>query len=390
MSFVLKIGQTSSAFLLDLTETRRPHSASFPSNPLPFLYLRSMELASILLGKSGMRVSNVCLGTMTFGTEWGYGADAQESRRLFESFLNMGGNFFDTANRYTEGSSERILGELIREFSVRDQVVVATKYSLRTLEGKPNDGGNHRKNMVQSLDASLKRLGMDYVDLFYLHAWDFSIEPEELMYNLNLLVQSGKVLHIALSDLPAWVFSACMSIARERHYAQPVALQGEYSLLTRDMERDMIPAAAHYGVPVLAWGTLAGGAFSGKYLKGEQGRVPENSIRRSERAIKLTQKVVELAANLGVEPIGLALAWTLHAPGNIIPIVGARSAKQLEQTMQGMALNVPMEMLAELDAASAISYGFPHDFLRGDLIRQLQFGHQHHQHLIPALYRQNP
>jgi len=349
-----------------------------------------MELASILLGKSGMRVSNVCLGTMTFGTEWGYGADHSESRRLFEAFLKVGGNFFDTANRYTEGSSERILGELIREFAVREQVVVATKFSLRTLDGKPNDGGNHRKNMVQSLDASLKRLGMDYVDLFYLHAWDFSVEPEELMYNLNLLVQSGKVLHIALSDIPAWVFSACMSIARERHYAQPVALQGEYSLLTRDMERDMLPAAAHYGVPVLAWGTLAGGAFSGKYLKGEGGRVPENSLRRSDRANLLTQTVVELAARLGVQPISLALAWTLQAPGKLIPIVGARNAEQLEQSLQGMALKIPEDVLAELDKASAISYGFPHDFLRGDLVRQLQFGPQYNQYPIPPLYRQNP
>jgi aryl-alcohol dehydrogenase-like predicted oxidoreductase len=347
-----------------------------------------MELGSILLGKSGMRVSNVCLGTMTFGTEWGYGADQQESRRLFESFLNMGGNFFDTANRYTEGSSERILGSLIREFGVRNQVVVATKFSLRSLDGKPNDGGNHRKNMVQSLDASLQRLGMDYVDLFYLHAWDFSIDPEELMYNLNLLVQSGKVLHIALSDVPAWVFSACMSISRERHYAQPVALQGEYSLLTRDMERDMMPAAAHYNVPVLAWGTLAGGAFSGKYLKGEAGRVPENSLRRSDRAIQLTQTVVKLASKLGIQPIGLALAWTLHAPGKLIPIVGARNAEQLEESLQGMAVDIPVDVLAELDAASAIAYGFPHDFLRGELIRQLQFGPQHNQYPIPHLYRQ--
>jgi len=348
-----------------------------------------MELSSVLLGKSGLRVSNACLGTMTFGTEWGYGATAEESKLLFERFLVTGGNFFDTANRYTEGSSERILGALIREFSVRDEVVVATKFSLRSGDGKPNDGGNHRKNMLQSLHGSLQRLGTDYVDVFYLHAWDFSIDPEELMFNLNMLVQSGKVLHIALSDVPAWVFSACMSIARERHYALPVALQGEYSLLTRDMERDMIPAAAHYQVPVLAWGTLAGGAFSGKYLKGGSGRVPENSLRRSERANALTQTVVQEAEKLGVEPICLALAWTLKAPGHVIPIVGARNASQLEQTLQAMHLDIPTEVLSALDAASAISYGFPHDFLRGDLIRQLQFGAQHPQFPVPGLYRQS-
>jgi len=347
-----------------------------------------MELSLVLLGKSGLRVSNLCLGTMTFGTEWGYGVDFQESRLLFERFLAAGGNFFDTANRYTEGSSERILGALIREFGVRDQVVVATKFSLRSGEGKPNDGGNHRKNMLQSLEGSLKRLGTDYVDVFYLHAWDFSIEPEELMFNLNLLVQSGKVLHIALSDMPAWVFSACMSIAGERHYARPVALQGEYSLLTRDMERDMIPAAAHYQVPVLAWGTLAGGAFSGKYLKGETGRVPENSLRRSERAVQLTQTIVDEANKLGVEPICLALAWTLQAPGQLIPIVGARNAAQLEQTLPAMRLKIPAEVLATLDSASALQYGFPHDFLRGELIRQLQFGALHPQFPIPDVYRQ--
>ena len=163
-----------------------------------------------LFGKSGLRVSEICLGTMTFGEEWGYGANKQESRNIFNTFLEAGGNFIDTANRYTEGTSEKFLGEFVKESGRRDELVVATKYSLATKIGRINDSGNHRKNLVQTLDGSLKRLGLDYVDVLYVHAWDFTTPIEEVLRPLDDMVRSGKVLHIAISDTPAWIIHAPM------------------------------------------------------------------------------------------------------------------------------------------------------------------------------------
>ena len=217
-----------------------------------------------LLGRSGLRVSELCLGTMTFGDKWGWGGSAIESRKMFDAFVAAGGNFIDTANRYTEGESEELVGEFIAP--IRDKIVLATKYSLFSKQNSHlNDGGNHRKNMMQSIEGSLRRLKTDYIDVFYLHAWDFTTPEDEILRGLDDLVRSGKVLYIAISDTPAWIVSRLNTMAELRGWSRFIGLQVEYSLIQRTPERDLIPMAAAMGLGVTAWGALAGGALTGKY-----------------------------------------------------------------------------------------------------------------------------
>ncbi len=324
------------------------------------------------MGKSGLRVSEICLGTMGFGTEWGYGADLAESRRVFEAYLELGGNFLDTANRYTEGSSERILGELVRESGRRDELVIATKYSLYTHAGRINDGGNHRKNLVQSLEGSLQRLQMDCVDLLWLHAWDFLTPEEEIMRALDDLISAGKVLYIGISDTPAWLVARCNTLAEWRGWNRFVGLQLEYSLLKRDAERDLLPMAGHMGLASTAWGPLGGGALTGKYLKkADAGRLKTDSARLSPEAVEITKEVVKVARQAGCKPAHVALNWVRQ---RAIPIVGSRNAAQLRESLACLEHELSPEHLARLDKASAIKYGFPHDFLASDNVRQVLFG----------------
>jgi len=319
----------------------------------------------LLLGKSGLRVSELCLGTMTFGTEWGWGADKDESRRIFNYFADQGGNFIDTANRYTEGTSEIFLGDFIKERGNRDEVVLATKYSLFTRPGRINDGGNHRKNMVQSVEGSLKRLGMDYIDVLYLHAWDGMTPVEEVMRGLDDLVRSGKVLYIGISDTPAWQISRANMLAELRGWSPFIAMQAEFSLLQRETERDLIPMAAELNIGVTAWAPLAGGALTGKYLSDavDSKRVPEGSKRRNDRSISITKEVVRIAQELNCTPAQVALQWTRRAQGQIIPVVGATKLSQIEDSVGSTQVVLSDEHLAVLNAVSAIEMGFPHDFL---------------------------
>ena len=263
-----------------------------------------------IFGKSGLRVSELCLGTMTFGTEWGWGADYEESKKIFDTFAEAGGNFIDTANRYTEGSSEKFVGNFIS--ANRHHFVLATKYSLYDKMGDPNFSGNHKKNMVRSVEASLKRLNTDFIDILYLHAWDFLTPVEEKLMALNQLIMSGKVQYIAISDTPAWIVSRANTIAELRGWSAFVGLQAEYSLLQRTAERDLIPMAKEMGLALTPWAPLAGGALTGKYLKGETGRVTEQSARRNEKNTEIVQKVVDVAAKLNISPAALALKWTMQ------------------------------------------------------------------------------
>ncbi|PJC57687.1 MAG: aldo/keto reductase, partial [Ignavibacteria bacterium CG_4_9_14_0_2_um_filter_37_13] len=252
-----------------------------------------------LLGKSGLRVSEICLGTMTFGEEWAIGTGKNESKKIYDAFLNAGGNFIDTANRYTEGSSEKFLGEFIP--SERNNLVIATKYTLYTQRGSVNDGGNHRKNLAQSIEGSLKRLNTEYVDLLYLHAWDFTVGIEEVLRNLQYLVQSGKVLHIAISDTPAWIVAQGNAIAELRGWSSFVAVQAEYSLTQRTPERDIIPMCRANNVAVTAWAPLAGGALTGKYLNNSVStlRLKPESLRLNQRNTAIAKEVVSVANELG-------------------------------------------------------------------------------------------
>ncbi|MCB9233093.1 MAG: aldo/keto reductase [Bacteroidia bacterium] len=325
-----------------------------------------------LLGKSGLRVSEICLGTMTFGTAWGWGADRMTSHSIYSAFLDAGGNFIDTANRYTEGESESFLGEFMQEH--RNKIVMATKYSLHSAEKHLNDGGNHRKNLVQSLEKSLARLRTDYVDVLYLHAWDFMTPEEEVMRALDDLVRAGKVLYIAISDTPAWMVSRSNTLAELRGWTQFIGLQIEYSLLQRTPERDLIPMAAHMDIGVTAWAPLAGGALSGKYLNEEKaGRLSAESKRLNENSQRITREVVAVAEEIGCTAAQVAMNWVRQKGKVIIPIVGARKVEQIQDSLG--CLNYPLSeaQMKRLDEASAIEVGFPHDFLTSDTVKNVLF-----------------
>jgi aryl-alcohol dehydrogenase-like predicted oxidoreductase len=353
---------------------RVPCSFLVPSILIP-KKLKKMKYR--LLGKSGLRVSEICLGTMTFGTEWGWGADKHESKKIFDAYANAGGNFLDTANRYTEGTSERFLGEFIA--SDRDHFVVATKYTLKDRDGDPNFAGNHRKNMIRSINESLKRLNTDYIDLFWVHMWDYTTPVEEVMRGLDDLITQGKVHYIGISDTPAWVISRANMLAELRGWSQFVALQIEYSLLQRGAERDLLPMAQTLDMAVTPWGVLGGGALTGKYLRGETGRVPENSARRSDRSTDIVREVVEIAQVLGVTPSQVAINWIRQRVANVMPIIGSRRVEQLQFSLGSLDLTIPAEMMTRLDEVSKIELGFPHDFLSSEGVKQVAFAGMHNQ-----------
>lgn len=335
-----------------------------------------------LLGKSGLRVSELSLGTMTFGEDWGWGASKDESRKVFDLFVEAGGNFIDTANGYTDGTSEKIVGELIAQ--ERERFVVATKYSfpLRMNDGKgdPNASGNHRKNLIQSLNGSLKRLNTDYIDLFWLHAWDFTTPVEEVMRSLDDVVSQGKVLYIGISDTPAWIIAQANTIAQYQGWTQFVALQIEYSLIQRTPERDLLPLAKAFDLAVTPWSPLGGGVLTGKYnqplREGEEpGRLANGSRGSiSERNLAIAKVVSQVAAEIGHTPSQVAIAWLRAQSGIIIPIIGARKATQFQDNLASLDVTLSPEHLQRLNEVSQIELGFPHDFLHNDMIRDRLFG----------------
>jgi len=327
------------------------------------------------LGSSGLRVSELCLGTMTFGEDWGWGASKEESRAIFDCYVERGGNFIDTANSYTNGTSERIVGELISPD--RDRFVLATKYSFPTVMGDPNSGGNHRKSMIRSLEGSLKRLGTDYVDLFWLHVWDFSTNVEEVMRALDDLVRSGKVRYVGVSNTPAWIVSRANMLAELRGWSPFIALQIEYSLVERTPERDLLPMARSLGMTVTPWGALGAGLLTGKYNKAPSARkkvtsgvhverrldLADRAEKASDRNLAIASVVIEVAKQIGSSPSQVALAWLRTRPGAIVPILGARGLDQIRDNLGCLDLTIPEEHLRRLDEASKIDLGFPHDFL---------------------------
>lgn len=321
-----------------------------------------------LLGPSALRVSELALGTMTFGEDWGWGASRDESRRIFDAYAEAGGNFVDTANRYTNGTAERFVGEFVR--ADRDRFVVATKFSLFDREGDPNSGGNHKKNLERSLRTSLERLGLSFVDLLWVHAWDGTVGVEELMRALDDVVRSGRALHLGISDTPAWIVSAANTYARERGLTPFTAVQFEYSLIERTPERDLIPMSRYHGLAVTPWGALGGGALTGKYTRGDgQGRLKPGQARLSERNLAIARAVDAVADELGASSAGAALAWARSRPGTVVPLVGATRAEQVRESLGALDLKLSEEQVARLDEASRIDLGFPHEFLRRPAVR---------------------
>lgn len=332
-----------------------------------------------LLGNSGLRVSELALGVMSFGTEWGWGSDKDESKKVFDTYVNAGGNFIDTANRYTDGTSEKYVGEFIK--SEREHFVVATKYTLFMKKGDPNFCGNHRKNMVQSLDASLKRLKTDYIDLYWLHAWDFTTPVEEVMRSLDDMVRAGKVLYIGISDTPAWIVSQANTMAELRGWTKFSALQIQYNLIDRTPERELLPMARHFDMAITPWGTLAAGVLTGKYnkdVKGAKGRITKRE-NITPKKLKIAAEVIKIAESSGYEPAQVAIAWVKQQPGVIIPIIGASNNEQLIENLKCLDCHLTEKQINRLNKISEIEMGFPHDFLNSEVIRDITFGGMYSQ-----------
>jgi aryl-alcohol dehydrogenase-like predicted oxidoreductase len=326
-----------------------------------------------LLGRSGLKVSELCLGTMGFGTEAGWGADKETSFAIIDKFAEAGGNFIDTANMYKLGTSEKIIGEYLHNHD-RDFFVVATKYSLKDNLTNPNASGNNRKNMMRSVEDSLRRLKTDFIDILYLHIWDDLTPIDEVLRGLDDLVRQGKINYAAISDTPAWVVSKGNTMAELMGWSQFVALQIEYSLIARTPERELIPMAKHYGMTVTPWAPLGGGVLTGKYLRGEQGRIKPESKRRNEQAEAITKAVVEVAEEIGATAGNVALRWTMQQGFSAIPIVGATKLGQLQDNLKTIEIELTDGQLKKLNDASAIELGFPGDFFKEDGIKMNLFG----------------
>ncbi len=327
-----------------------------------------------LLGKSGLRVSEICLGTITFGSELSWGASKQESQKIYEVFREAGGNFIDTANVYTYGTTEKLLGEFIA--SEREQIVVSTKYTGSFGTNNPNGAGNHRKNMIQSVEASLKRLNTDYIDLLLLHAWDFMTPVEEVMRALDDLVRAGKVLYIGISNAPAWVVSQCNMLAELRGWTKFVSLQIPYNLIERTPERELLPMARTLDIGVTAATPLASGWLTGKYTNGqENGREPKRLddkwmsgfVERNQRNQAIAQTVDQIADQIGQSSGQVALNW-LREQG-VIPIIGVRQASQVKDNLKCIDFNLSSEHLELLNQMSQVELGYPHKFFNQEMVK---------------------
>lgn len=333
-----------------------------------------------LFGKSGLRVSELCLGTMTFGEEFGWGGSESNSKKVFQTFYEAGGNFLDTANYYTKGTSEKMVGDFIAKN--REYFVLATKYSLSTNPKDPNASGNHRKNMLQALDASLKRLKTDYIDIYWLHAWDNLTPIEEVMRAFDDMVRAGKILYIGISDTPAWIISKANTLASFHGWSPIVGTQLEYSLVERTIEREFFPMAQALDLAIVAWSPLAMGVLTGKYLtdSGNKGQArfdvnPEwGQSYLTDRNLKITSKVVEIAKKLNRSPAQVALNWVRQRPGVVIPIIGAKTAEQLKDNLGCLEFNLSPEDIQILDEVSQVDLGFPHDFLKKENIKKVLLG----------------
>jgi len=339
-----------------------------------------------LLGKSGLRVSELALGAMSFGTDWGWGTDISEARKMLDLYIDNGGNFVDTANQYTDGSSERMLGELLGE--KRQQIVLATKYTLSTHPGDANAGGNHRKSMVRSIETSLQRLRTDYVDLLYLHLWDGTTPVEEILRAMDDLVRAGKVLYVGISDTPAWQVSRMQAIAGLRGWSPLVALQVEYNLIERTTERDLIPMANEMGLGVVPFSPLAGGLLSGKYIKedfldksvstgvrhGSRGKNMKTLGKFNERNMGIVDEVKKVASEVQESPSQVALAWLLSRSTVTSVLLGASKLEQLENNLNALNTQLSPDQIKRLDDISRVEMGFPHAVLANPSIKQMIFG----------------
>ncbi|MFI2435430.1 aldo/keto reductase [Streptomyces sp. NPDC018693] len=322
-----------------------------------------------LFGKTGLRVSELSLGAMTFGEAEGWGIDQETSGRILDTYADAGGNFVDTADIYTGGNSERVLGALLD--GRRDAFVLASKFTCAPGEKDVNAAGNHRLNLVRSVEASLRRLRTDRLDVLWVHARDNFTPVEEVMRALDDLVRTGKVLYVGVSDWPAWEIAQANTLAELRGWTAFAGSQLRYSLLERTPERELLPQARAFDLAVLAWAPLAAGKLTGKYRRGETGRLGEDATADPREEAVVTA-VLEVAEQGGWSPAQVALAWLLQRPGNIVPIIGATREAQLADNLGCLGVRLDADAVARLDEASAVPLGFPHEFVRNtDVLRTI-------------------
>src|SRR5712671_3441988 len=344
---------------------------------------RRFHMKYRLLGNSGLRVSEAALGTMTFGDEWGWGSGKDEARKVYDAFREAGGNFIDTANFYTNGTSESFLGEFMDGH--RQTMVLATKYSNAAPGTDPNAAGNQRKNMMQAVEASLKRLQTDYIDLYWVHIWDQITPVEEVMRGLDDLVRAGKVLYVGISDAPAWWIAQANTLAHLRGWSAFVGLQIEYSLIERTVERELIPMAKALNIGVTAWSPLAGGVLTGKYhghasseASAEPGRMNHNRAKgfmpERERTDRILAAVKSVSDETGRSMARWALAWLRHRPVPVIPIIGARKLSQFQDNLASFEVTLSADQLKTLDDASVIELGFPYEMYAKSMPRAICYG----------------
>lgn len=317
----------------------------------------------LTLGRSGLRVSPLCLGTMTFGEENGWGSSVEESQQILDRFIDLGGNFVDTANGYTKGHSEQIIGDHVgRDPSKRDRLVIATKFSSNLYPGDPNAGGSGRKSIVAACENSLRRLQTDYIDLYWLHNWDVHTPIDETMAALDDLVHAGKVRYVGVSDTPAWKVVEANLIARFRGWSAFIGLQIEYSLLERSVEQELVPMASEFGLGITPWSPLKNGALSGKYTRQNAGQVKADRgayVPLNEKTYSLIDELEVIAKAHGTSVAAVALAWVQVQSGVTSTIIGARRLTQLEANVQALDVQLTNEDLAHLDALTKPALGFP-------------------------------
>ena len=324
----------------------------------------------VTLGRSGLRVSPFCLGAMTFGEDWGWGSTVPDAEAIVTRYIEQGGNFLDTANAYTKGHSEKIIGDFVRQRGPRrDQLVIATKFFANLFPPDPNAGGASRKSVTAACDESLRRLQTDYIDLYWMHLWDRFTPIEETMRALDDLVRAGKVRYIGFSDTPAWKVAQAQVMASFRGWAPLVALQIEYSLIERTVEGELIPMAQELGLGVTPWSPLRGGVLTGKYTRenmknAKPGRGARVAASLDERTFVVIDELVRVAGELDTTPAAVALAWVQAKPGVDATIIGARTMEQLEQNLAGLAVALDHSQVESLDRVSTPTLGFPMPFLQ--------------------------
>jgi len=333
----------------------------------------SKNIEYVTLGRSGLIVSPFCLGTMTFGNDR-WGSPDEESRRIFHHYVEDGGNFVDVADVYADGKSEEVLGRFVAEAKLRDKIVLATKFTFNPQEGNPNAGGNGRKNIYRALEGSLQRLGTDFIDLYWMHVWDTITPVEEVVDTLTTLVRSGKIRYYGFSDVPAWYAARAVTLAQERGLEPPIALQLEYSLVERNIEREHIPAAQQLGLGICPWSPLASGFLAGKYTregasssKGSRLEVLQGSDnpvfqKFTERNFKIVDSLTEVAKQMGRSAAQVALNWVATQTGITSTIIGATKIKQLEDNLAALSFEIPAELRKKLDEASALEPAHPYMF----------------------------